>query len=196
VIAAGLQGDELSERLLRTLRESVFIFCTPADTAERVVALAEAIPGLDATRLAGDLDRPDVAAAYVADRAETRRPNDYVLNLTETHEGKGNAKPDGEGGWRYVTPTLIFRGPGGEVTVPGWQPWERYEVALETVLPGSTAQPRRRPSPDEALNTWPLLTGTELEFICGPGSPQPARGKRLEVAGGHAWIDPADPRCR
>ena len=178
------------------LRESLFIFCAPADTAERVVTLAGTVPGLDPDRLAVDLDRAEVAAAYAADRAETRRPNDYVLNLAETHEGKGNAKPDGEGGWRYVTPTLIFRGPGDEETVPGWQPWEHYEEALETVLPGSTARPRPGPSPDEALQIWPLLTATELEFICGPDSAPPAQGVRLEVGGSHAWIDRADPRHR
>jgi predicted DsbA family dithiol-disulfide isomerase len=196
VIAAGRQGAEPATRLVRALRESVFIFGAPADTPERVVALAGAVPGLDPTRLAADLDGPDVAAAYAADRAETRRPNDYVRNLTETHEGKGNAKPDGEGGWRYVTPTLVLRGPGGEVTVPGWQPWERYAEALERVLPGSTAEPRPRPSPDEALTAWPLLTERELEFICGAGKPAPARATRLEAAGGPAWIDKADLRSR
>jgi hypothetical protein len=181
---------------LRALRESLFVFCAPADTVERVVDLAEAVPGLDPNRLAADLQRPEVADAYAADRAETRRPNDYVLGLAETHEGNGNAKPDGEGGWRYATPTLIFQGPGGKVTVAGWQPWERYEQAMEEVLPGATAAPRPRPSPDEALISWPLLTATELEFICGPDSSPPAGGDMLPVGGGHVWIDKADSRLR
>ena len=45
VIAAALQGERLAERLLRAVRESLFIFCAPADTPERVVALAGAVPG-------------------------------------------------------------------------------------------------------------------------------------------------------
>src|SRR5436189_10931 len=77
-----------------------------------------------------DFDSDVVHKAFAADREETRRPNEYVLTLQETHEGKGNAKPDGDG-WRYVFPTLLFRGLGGEHTVPGWQPWDAYVDAME-----------------------------------------------------------------
>jgi predicted DsbA family dithiol-disulfide isomerase len=196
VLAAGLQGEEHAGRLLRAVRESCFVFCEPADTPARIVALAEtALPGLDPDRLAADLDSSAVREAFATGRAETRRPNQYVLDLDETHEGKGNAKPDGEGGWRYVFPTLLFRGPGGEHTVPGWQPWERYEAAMEEAAPESTTGARPDPTPDEALAEWPLLTAMELEFICGPGSAPPADAVPLSAGGGPVWIDKQDGRA-
>jgi hypothetical protein len=196
VVAAARQGERYADRLLRAVRESCYVFCEPADTTDRVLALAEAaVPDLDVHRLGADLDDPAVAEAYAAGRAETRRPNDYVLSLAETHEGKGNAKPDGAGGWRYVFPTLLFRGPGGEHTVPGWQPWERYEAAMEAAAPGSTGAPRPVPTPDEALGEWGLLTAMELEFICGPGSPPPDAAVPIGAGGGPVWIDKQDRRA-
>ncbi len=130
VKAAQLQGDRVARALLRAVRESCFVYAAPADTSERILALAATVEDLDAARLADDVASSAVDAAFRADRAETRRPNDYVRNLQETHEGKGNAKPDGDG-WRYVFPTLVFRGPDGQATVPGWQPWDRYVDAME-----------------------------------------------------------------
>jgi predicted DsbA family dithiol-disulfide isomerase len=166
VKAAELQGTEAAGRLLRALRESCFVDCEPADDRERVLTLAAQVEGVDADRLAADLDSPTVDAAWRADREETRRPNEYVRNLDETHIGKGNAKPEGDR-WRYVFPTLLFRGEGGEHTVPGWQPWERYVEAMEAAVPGSTADPRPDPTPDEAIAAFGRLTDREVEFLCG-----------------------------
>jgi predicted DsbA family dithiol-disulfide isomerase len=165
VKAAEQQGHDIARRLLRALRESCFIDCTPADNRERVLTLSEAIAGLDRDRLASDLDSDVVDRTWRADREETRRPNDYVRNLQETHIGKGNAKPDGEG-WRYAFPTLLFRGAGGEHTVPGWQPWERYVEAMEAAVTGSTAAPRPDPTPAEAKAAFGRLTEREQSFLC------------------------------
>jgi predicted DsbA family dithiol-disulfide isomerase len=174
VKAAERQGADAGRRMLRALRASCFIDCEPADDRDRVLALAARVEGIDADRLAEDLDSNEVVAAWRADRDETRRPNAYVRNLDETHIGKGNAKPDGDG-WRYVFPTLLFRGPGGEHTVPGWQPWERYVDAMEAAVPGSTADPRPDPSLDEAIAAFGPLTECEEAFLCGH-APAPASG--------------------
>jgi predicted DsbA family dithiol-disulfide isomerase len=167
VKAAQAQSDQAGRRMLRALRESCFLDCEPADDRERILALAPRVERLDAEQLAADLDSPAVDAAWRADRDETRRPNQYVRTLDETHEGKGNAKPDGDG-WRYVFPTLLFRGPGGEHTVPGWQPWERYLSAMEAALPGSTSDPRPAPTLDEARAEYGRLTDRELTYLCTP----------------------------
>ena len=170
VKAAERQGAQAAAALLRALRESCFVHCEPADTLPRVLALAETVDGVDAVRLRADFDTDEVVAAFTSDREETRRPNDYVLHLQETHEGKGNAKPDGDG-WRYAFPTILFRGPGGEQTVPGWQPWEAYVAAMEAAEPGSSADPRPDPTLDEALAAWPTLTEFERAFLCGSARP-------------------------
>lgn len=166
VKAAERQSTQAAAALLRALRESCFVHCEPADTLPRVVALAETIDVVDANRLRADFDSDEVVAAFIADRDETRRPNDYVLHLQETHDGKGNAKPDGDG-WRYAFPTILFRGSGGEHTVPGWQPWDAYVDAMEAAEPGSSADPRPDPTLDEALATWPTLTEFELGYLTG-----------------------------
>jgi protein-disulfide isomerase-like protein with CxxC motif len=170
VKAAQQQSDAVAAALLRAIRESCFVYCEPADTLPRVLALAETIAEVDVDRLRTDFETEEVAKAFAADREETRRPNDYVLALHETHEGKGNARPDGDG-WRYVFPTILFRGAGGEHTVPGWQPWEAYVAAMEAAEPGSTSDPRADPTPEQARNEWLSVTDYELSFLCGDGAP-------------------------
>jgi len=192
VKAAQLQSDAAARSLLRAVRESCFVYASPADTKDRVLELASAVNGLDAARLGADITSSVVHDAFIADRTETRRPNDYVRNLQETHEGKGNAKPDGDG-WRYVFPTVLFSGPDGEATVPGWQPWERYVDAMETASSGSTRDPRPDPGPDEALEEWPLLTERELTFLCGPDASAPTSARTIEWGAGVAHARPDAP---
>ncbi|MEY2431025.1 MAG: hypothetical protein QOC92_750 [Acidimicrobiaceae bacterium] len=193
VKAAQAQSDAGGRALLRAIRESCFVYWEPADSEPRVLALAAQIPELDVDRLKTDLDSDDVAKTFAADREETRRPNDYVLELRETHVGKGNAKPDGDG-WRYVFPTVLFRGPGGEHTVPGWQPWEAYGAAMEAASPGSTRNARRDPTPEEALATWPLLTDHELSFLCGDDARPPTGTNSVDWGAGVAYARPDAPR--
>jgi len=186
VKAAQLQNDEIASTFLRAIRESCFVHSAPADTEERVFALAATVPGLDYDRLVTDYASDVVEKAFAADREETRRPNDYVLTLQETHEGKGNAKPDGDG-WRYVFPTILFRGTGGEHTVPGWQPWDAYVAAMEAAQPGSTESPRADPSPEEALARWSLVTECELSVLCGQDAVPPASATVIDWGAGSAY---------
>ena len=183
VKAAERQGA--GDVLLRALRESCFVYSAPADDVDRIVALARRVEGVDAARLLADLD--DVDDDLAADRAETRVPNEHARTIRETQWGKGDAKPDGDG-WRYVFPTLLFRGPGGEHTVAGWHPWEDYVAAMEAAVPGSTSSPRPDPTPDEALAEWPLLTERELEVLCGPDVAPPTAAKPYDWGGGTAWL--------
>ena len=165
-----LNRESSAEALATSSRMLPYIASRPAASTPVPISAAATIPGLDTERLAQDFDDDATTKAFLADREETRRPNDYVRQLQETHEGKGNAKPDGDGGgWRYVFPTLLFRGPGGgggEHTVPGWQPWQRYLDAMEAAAPGSTDGGRPDPTVDEARAEWPTITDREIEFIC------------------------------
>ena len=189
VKAAEQQNDAIAAALLRAIRESCFVHAEPADSVERVFALAATVPGIDLDRLQTDFGSDVVAKAFAADREETRRPNEYVRTLRETHEGKGNAKPDGDG-WRYVFPTILFRGPGGEHTVPGWQPWDAYVDAMEAAVPGSTSAPRPDPSPEEAFAKWPLLTAKELSFLCGDDAAPPPGIETIDWGAGLAYKRP------
>ena len=114
------------------------------------------------------------------DWEEARAPNAYVLSLEEDGEGSGRAK-ESEGHRRYVFPTVIFRGPEGERTVPGWKPYERYEEALVAVAAGPLRDPRPAPTPMEAFATWAALAATELEVVCGPGAVSSRRSASSSV---------------
>jgi hypothetical protein len=192
VKAAETQGEPLAARLLRRLREACFVFCEPADTLERVLSVANGIPGLDLERLARDIDSPDVVAAYQADWEETRTPNEYVRTLHEDQPGAGMAKRQ-DGRWRYVFPTLVLRGPAGERTVPGWKPYERYLQAMDAVAPGSTDTPRPRPTKEAAFDVWPLLAETELAVLCPEDDARlPLGAIPFERGGGVVWMTVAE----
>ena len=184
VKAALNQGPDIAERVLRRLRESTFLFGVTPFTAEEFAEAARGVPGLDVDRLVRDFDTTEVAAAYLADWEETRRPNDHVRFLEGSSAGIGNLKHS-EGHDRYAFPTLIMRGTAGEATVPGWMPFDAYVAALECALPGSTRDPRPDPTPQQAFDEWGVLTATELAVVCGGGAVDPGWLPTGTVA--HYW---------
>ena len=187
--AARLQGDAVAPAVLRRLREALFIFGRPPDTLPRVLDAVQGMPGLDVDRFARDLSGPEALAAYRADWEETRKPNAYVRALQGDWPGIGNLKQT-DGRDRYAFPTLLFRGPGGEHTVPGWCDFAAYVEAMETAVPGSTLAPRRDPTPDEAFARWPLLTATELAILCGPNAEPPSGAKAYDWGNGVVYLRP------
>ena len=58
---------------------------------------------------------------------------------------------------------------------------------MEGAEPGSTADPRPDPSPQEALARWPVLTGTELNFLCGDDATPPAGAVEIDWGAGLAY---------
>jgi len=195
VKAAALQGDGVADDVLRRLREATFVFAEPPDSLDRILHPCRGVPGLDPGRLARDWASEPVHRAFRSDWEETRSPNAYVLGLEEQGEGAGRAKQT-EGHWRYVFPTLIFRGPEGEVTVPGWKPYERYEDAIEFVLPGITRGARADPTPEEAFATWRALAPAELEALCGAGARPPGGTIAYEWGAGVYWLTAAEAAAR
>jgi protein-disulfide isomerase-like protein with CxxC motif len=195
VKAAEWQGQAVAERVLRRFREQIFVFGLGPQTPEEFAAATHGVEGLDQTRWRLDQARPEVAAAYRADWEETRRPNDYVRNLK--HDGPMNGElKHSEGHDRYALPTVIFTGPGGEHTVAGWVPYEDYAAGLEAALPGSTADPRPDPTPEEAFARWGMLTARELEFLCGEGAEPPAGTVTYDWGDGVVYFTAADARAR
>lgn len=172
VKAAELQSDVAGGRVLRRLREQIFVFGTPADTRERILDAVRGVEDLDQERFAVDLDSELAEKAFREDWEETRRPNEFVMTLEGDWPGIGRAK-NTEGHWRFVFPTIIFRGADHETTVPGWCPYDDYEAALEFQLSGATDERRPDPTPEEAFAMWPSLTSNELAFLCGPDTKAP-----------------------
>jgi hypothetical protein len=172
VKAAERQGQDVAHAVLRRFRERIFIDGIGPQTPDEFAAATVGVAGLDQARWRIDQARPEITAAYRADWQETREPNDYVRNLKHDSPMNGELKHS-EGHDRYALPTLILTGPGGEHTVAGWVHYEDYETALEAALPGSTANPRPDPTPEEAFARWGVLTGQEFSFLCGEDAKVP-----------------------
>ncbi|MFF2364346.1 DsbA family protein [Streptomyces sp. NPDC058122] len=186
--AAERQGDDVAERVLRRLRESVFVLGEPADTAARALSAVRGVPGLDQERLATDAASVTVWEAVLADRAEARRPVSEVLSVRGGSPHPGAAKETAEGGYRYALPTLLVRAPAGRRVVPGWRSYEEYAAAFDELSPGLLTEPGR-PAPSEALARYRSLTGPEAAVLSGGPWP-PRDAVRVETGNGALWLHP------
>lgn len=188
--AAELQGEEVAGRVLRRLRETVFVLGEPADTAELALAAVRGTPGLDPVRLAADAATGDVLERVRADRAEARRPVREVLSVRSPSPHPGAAKDTGDGGHRYALPTLLVRSPAGRRVVPGWRPYEEYAAAFEELGPGLPCAPAPLP-PSEALRRYRSLTDPERALLAaGPWPPPEA--VRVDTGNGPLWLHPEE----
>ncbi|MGW3308645.1 DsbA family oxidoreductase [Streptomyces sp. NPDC001073] len=214
--AAEAQGTEVADRVLRRLRESVFVLGDPADTPESALAAAAGVPGLDADRLAVDAASPEVLARVRADHAEARRPVAEVLSVRDgdsPHPGAAKETPDGQ--HRYALPTLLVRAATGHRVVPGWRPYEEYVAAVGELSrgplhaatapdPGSPLTPTE-PSPEQppqpalvptplppatALTRYRTLTDPERTHLTDASPWPPPGAVRLDTANGPLWLHP------
>ncbi|WP_405009432.1 DsbA family protein [Kitasatospora sp. NBC_01539] len=188
--AAELQGEQVAERVLRRLRETVFVLGEPADTPARVRAALRGVPGLDLDRLCADADGPAARARIARDRAETRRPVPEVVGLRADGPHPGAAK-ETEDGHRYALPTLVFHGPAGRRAVPGWRPLPAYLAAAEAVCPGlRAAVPEPSvPSAGELLDRYRSLTVQDLP---GGGGARPSGAVEVPTANGPLYLHPGE----
>ena len=191
VKAAEKQGADVADRVLRRFREAVFLYGTPVDHIDQAALALEGVEGLDIGALLRDVAIDEVQQSYLADWEETRKPNDYVRQLAaEDADHLAGPMMKSEGHERYNLPTFIFKGPGGEKTVPGYRPYEEYEAALEAVSPGIQTTAAADASPDEALARWPTLTNKELEMLCGAYVvPDEKIAQAFECGGASVYLD-------
>jgi len=83
VKAAQEQGAGVAAAYLRRLRENLLCFGRPQDTRDALVEAARGIPGLDADRLARDLESSAILEAFGADLEEARRLGPWPAFLVE-----------------------------------------------------------------------------------------------------------------
>ncbi|WP_210636694.1 DsbA family oxidoreductase [Streptomyces sp. GESEQ-13] len=189
--AAELQGATVADRVLRRLRETVFVRGEPADTPELALAAARGVPGLDEQRLAADAASAAVRERVRADRAEARRPVPEVRSVEGGSPHPGAAKETPDGAYRYALPTLLLRSPGGAYrVVPGWRPYEAYAEAVRLLCPGLPTDPVTLPA-DRALVLHRSLSDPERELLThGPWPP--AGAVRVETGHGPLWLHPEE----
>ncbi|MFJ9626310.1 DsbA family protein [Streptomyces sp. NPDC101175] len=189
--AAEAQGVEVADRVLRRLRESVFVLGEPADTPEAAISVVSGVPGLDVGRLAVDAASATVLERVRADRAEARRPVEEVLSVRgcdSPHPGAAKETVDGQ--HRYALPTLLVRGSGAASrAVPGWRPYEEYVSAVLEAGPGLVPAPTALPAQD-ALARYRTLTGPEFASLGDGGPLAPGDAVRVETGNGPLWLHP------
>ncbi|MFC9079232.1 DsbA family protein [Streptomyces sp. NPDC057062] len=188
--AAELQGNAVAERVLRRLRETVFVLGEPADTTALALSAARGTPGLDWERLSHDAASAGVLEEVRADRAEARRPVAEVLSGLGGSPHPGTAKETAEGGYRYALPTLLFRVASERRTVPGWRSLEEYAAAVEELCPGLLSASVAL-SAGAALERYGSLTDPEVRLLTqGPWPPQHV--VRAETGNGPLWLHPRE----
>ncbi|MGW6512928.1 DsbA family oxidoreductase [Streptomyces niveus] len=192
--AAEFQGADVGERVLRRLRESVFVLGEPADTTALALSAARGAPGLDPRRLAADAASADVLERIRADRAEARRPVPEVLSVQGGSPHPGAAKETLDGGHRYALPTLVFRAGGAYRAVPGWRPFEAYAAAVDELRPG-LLNPAEPLSPARALERHGSLTEPERRALT-EGAWPPPHAVRVDTGNGPVWLYPDEAAAR
>ncbi|GAA3476081.1 DsbA family oxidoreductase [Streptomyces yanii] len=188
--AAELQGADVAERVLRRLRETVFVLGEPADSTALALSAVRSVPGLDPERLTAEAASADVLERVRADRAEARRPVPEVLSVRGGSPHPGAAKQTVDGGCRYALPTLLVRAPAGYRVVPGRRPFEEYAAAVEALCPGllKVSGPL---SPTEALECYRSLTEPERRLLT-TGAWPPPHAVRVNTGNGPLWLHPQE----
>ncbi|WOX15212.1 DsbA family protein [Streptomyces sp. N50] len=189
--AAEAQGADVADRVLRRLRESVFVLGEPADTPGSALSVVFGVPGLDAGRLATDAASVDVLESVRADRAEARRPVDDVLSVRADSPHPGAAKETPDGQLRYALPTLLLRTAAGHRVVPGWRPYEEYVSAVAELSPALLPAPTAL-GPAEALARYRTLTEPERTSLTDGGPWPPAGAVRVDTGNGPLWLHPEE----
>lgn len=191
--AAEAQGAQVADRVLRRLRETVFVLGEPHGHS-RVGAgrgIGRTRPRCR-SRLATDAASPEVLARVRADHAEARRPVAEVLSVhgsASPHPGAAKETPDGQ--HRYALPTLLVRGTTGHRAVPGWRPYEEYVSAVTELGPELLLSPATQP-PAEALARYRTLTEPERVLLTDGGPWPPAGAVRVDTGNGPLWLHPEE----
>ncbi len=160
VVAARRHDAALADALLRNLR--VRTMAGELLDEPKTVTGAARDAGIDPRVLRRWLAEPEVDAALEEDKRVARRPADAALALDH------KLAPDEDDGRRYTCPSYeIESDVGALIALPGFQPFESYEVALANLAPDL----ERRPDPEsvEEVLAWagePLATA-EVAGLCG-----------------------------
>jgi hypothetical protein len=178
--AAELQGPQIGERVLRRLRETVFVAGDPVATSDRVRDAVDGVGYLDFDRLLCDARSDAVAAALLADRAEAGRI------------GAEAALAPGE---RPRLPIVVVDGPDGRRALAGWHPTVAYDDAVRAAALAIVPDGVLPLTPADALDRFRSLTLAELELLTGSLIP-PLDSVPVVTATSPLFVHPDDADAR
>jgi len=161
VVAARMHAPDVTGRLLRCLRVHNFAGDALLDEP-RMLDRASSSAGVDRGDLARWMHDESVEQALVDDMAAAREP----IRAARVLDHK---LANWSGGRRYTCPSyeVTRQSDGVTIAIPGFQPFEVYDVLLANLVPGS----ERRPDPKsvEEVLEWaqtPLAT-REVAVVAG-----------------------------
>jgi protein-disulfide isomerase-like protein with CxxC motif len=169
VIAARREWPGSEWRVFRALQLANFNSALLFDDDEQMREVLAAVPGVDADRIVGLIDDPDVLTEYEQDKAHTRTA---AGSATELQGKAGNS----DGAVRYTAPSLLFEtSDGRRLEAGGFQPVEAYDVVIANLDPNLERQaPPEDPGP--LLEHFDFgLTTQEIAAIMARGNDRPDR---------------------
>ena len=160
VVAIRLNAPDAERSILRALRVRHFAGELLDQRATREGAADDA--RLDSRALEGWMLSDESQRALDEDRAAARNPTAAALAIDDKLAAA-------DGGRRYTCPSyeIVRLADGMQIDVPGFQPFEAYEVALANLMPEATL--REPPESMLELLDWagePLAT-REVAVVCG-----------------------------
>jgi predicted DsbA family dithiol-disulfide isomerase len=159
VVAARLNSPDTEQPLLRRLR--VLTMAGGLLDDQQLIAQAALEAGVDPQELERWCASDQVGDVLAADIEAARSPSPAALTLDHKLSGPAGQR-------RYSAPTyeLTDRDGGLTMTIPGFNHYETYEVAIANLAP----ELERRPTPDSAREvlewaTEPLATAEVAEIM-------------------------------
>jgi len=168
VIAARMQHPGSEWRVFRAIQLANFNSPMVLEEDAHLLEAIRIVPGIDAERVIGAIDAPEVLEAYRSDKDETRRAAGSAAEL----QGK-TATTDGP--VRFTAPSIVFERGDAQLVAGGFQPVEAYDILIANLDPTL-----HREAPPETLA--PLLerfqdglTTQEVAALMAAGNDQPDR---------------------
>jgi protein-disulfide isomerase-like protein with CxxC motif len=178
VVAAYLLDPGSEWRVFRELQIANFTGSVYLDDVESIRGALHDIHGVDADRVAGSIDDPDVLAEYERQRAEAR-------SAAGTPSEAQDKTTVSDGAVRYTAPSVLFQRGDEVVHTGGWQPLLAYDTVLANFAPDLARVPAPE-SPEPLLDFFPGgLTTAEVALLLAVGSdPVPDREATEELLSG------------
>lgn len=168
VIAARLDEPGSEWRAFRALQLANFNSGLILDDDEQLTDALSSVPGLDAARLVGRIDDPDVLEAYKQDKLESRGAGGSAAEL----QGKTRVT---DGPVRFTAPSVAFEQDGQRLVAGGFQPVEAYDILVANLDPTLD----RRPAPETPVQLLAYfsdgLTTQEVAALMCEGNDPPDR---------------------
>jgi hypothetical protein len=169
VIAARREWPGSEWRVFRTLQLANFNTGLLFDEDGQMREVLAGVTGVDADRLVGLIDDPDVLTEYEQDKAQTRTA---AGSATELQGKAGNS----DGAVRYTAPSLLFESRDGRrLEAGGFQPAEAYDVVIANLDPSLERQAAPE-DPAPLLEYFDFgLTTQEIAAVMTRGNDRPDR---------------------